>query len=181
VEMMDDDASGRMATRFPLDNMTMLQNYFLLNVTKFNMAKCNLFWEILILFTSFKTVLYLSTGFILDQMWRIREILVRIRIRGSIPPTNGSGSCYFRQWPSRHQQKKKISSFFAYYFMKVHSHHFSKIKSHKEVTSCFIQTLHNYAYSLNKIFFKTSKYLLNPGFPLIVGLNFAFSVKFVAF
>ncbi len=27
VEMMDDDASGR-ATRFPLDNVTMSQNYF---------------------------------------------------------------------------------------------------------------------------------------------------------
>ncbi len=38
---------------------------------------------------------------------RIREILVRIRIRGSIPLTNGSGfgSCYFRQWPSRRPQK----------------------------------------------------------------------------
>jgi hypothetical protein len=38
---------------------------------------------------------------------RIHEILVRIRIRGSIPLTNGSvsGSCYFRQWPSRRQQK----------------------------------------------------------------------------
>ncbi len=37
------------------------------------------------------------------------EILVRVRIRGSIPLTNGSGcgfgSCYFRQWPSRRQQK----------------------------------------------------------------------------
>ncbi len=38
---------------------------------------------------------------------RIHEILVRIRICGSIPLTYGSGcgSCYFRQWPSRHQQK----------------------------------------------------------------------------
>jgi hypothetical protein len=38
---------------------------------------------------------------------RIRDILVRIRICGSVPPTNGygsesgSGSCYFRQWHSR--------------------------------------------------------------------------------
>ncbi len=28
---------------------------------------------------------------------------VRIRIRGSVPLTNGSGSCYFRTWPSRSQ------------------------------------------------------------------------------
>ncbi len=31
-------------------------------------------------------------------------ILVRIRIRGSIPLTYGSGSCSFRQWRSRYQQ-----------------------------------------------------------------------------
>ncbi len=33
------------------------------------------------------------------------NLVVRIRICGSVPPTNGSvadsGSCYFRQWPSR--------------------------------------------------------------------------------
>ncbi len=29
----------------------------------------------------------------------ISDILVQIRIRGSITLTNGSGSCYFRQWP----------------------------------------------------------------------------------
>jgi hypothetical protein len=28
---------------------------------------------------------------------RIRDILVRIQIRGSVPLTNVSGSCYFRQ------------------------------------------------------------------------------------
>ncbi len=39
---------------------------------------------------------------------RIRDILVRIRIRGSVPLTNGSS--YFRQWPSRWQLK--ITSFF---------------------------------------------------------------------
>ncbi len=62
-------------------------------------------------------------------------------IRGSIPLTNGSRSCYFRQWTSRRQQKincayyflqvhlHHISSFFAYYFLKVHLHRFSKIKS----------------------------------------------------
>jgi hypothetical protein len=68
-------------------------------------------------------------------MLRIRDILVRIRIRGSVHLTNGSGSrsdsgsCYFHHQPSRWQ-------LFAYYqyFLKLHLHHFSKIKSHKEVT-----------------------------------------------
>jgi len=38
-------------------------------------------------------------------MLRIRDILVRIQTRGSVPLTNGFGSCYYRQWPSRRQQK----------------------------------------------------------------------------
>ncbi len=35
---------------------------------------------------------------------------IRIRIQGTMPLTNGpgSGSCYFRHWPSRWQQKKKF-------------------------------------------------------------------------
>ncbi len=36
---------------------------------------------------------------------RIHDILVWIRIRGSTPLTNGSGSFYFHHWPSRCQQK----------------------------------------------------------------------------
>jgi hypothetical protein len=65
------------------------------------------------------------------------SILLRIRIRGSVPLTNGSGygSCYFRQWPSR--RKLKIIfflSFFAYYFLKEATFTSSKTKSHKEVT-----------------------------------------------
>jgi hypothetical protein len=68
---------------------------------------------------------------------RIHGILgwSRIRIRGSMPLTNGSGSgsCYFRHWPSRCQQKLIFNTIFsAYYFLKVHLHHFSKIKSQKE-------------------------------------------------
>ncbi len=65
------------------------------------------------------------------------DILVRIRIRGSVPLTSGSdsGSCYFLQWPSRWQKKKKIfQCFFAYYILKLHLYHFSKLKNHKEVT-----------------------------------------------
>ncbi len=68
---------------------------------------------------------------------RIHDILVRIRIRvricGSVPLTkvfrSGSGSCYFHQLPSRLQKKS-----FPYYFLKLCLHHFSKIKSDKEVT-----------------------------------------------
>ncbi len=42
--------------------------------------------------------------------------------------------CYFRPWPSKSQQKIIfISNFSACYFLKVHLHHFSKIKRHKEV------------------------------------------------
>ncbi len=36
---------------------------------------------------------------------RIHDIFVWIRIRGSMRLTNGSGSCYFRHWPARCQQK----------------------------------------------------------------------------
>ncbi len=67
---------------------------------------------------------------------RIHDILGWIRIRGSMPLTNGSGSCYYRHWPSRCQQKKKKKNFNtifpAYYFLKVHLHHFSTIKSQKD-------------------------------------------------
>jgi hypothetical protein len=83
------------------------------------------------------------TWTVLVAVLRIRDILVQIRIRGSIPLTNGfgsgsdsgsrSGSCYFRHWPSRHGSHKK-NIFFSYYFSKLHSHHFSKVKSHEEVT-----------------------------------------------
>ncbi len=53
-------------------------------------------------------------------MLRIHDILGWIRIRGSMSLTNGSGSgsCYFRHWPSR-----RHTIFSAYYFLKVHLHH----------------------------------------------------------
>ncbi len=58
-----------------------------------------------------------------------------IRIRRSVPLTNGSGSgsSYFRQWPTR-RIIFLLLRLFAYYFLKLHLHLFSKIKSHKEVT-----------------------------------------------
>ncbi len=68
-------------------------------------------------------------------MLRIHDLLgwIRIRIRGSMPLTNGSGSgsFYFRHWPSRCQPKTKFLTQF-YYFLKLHLIHFSKIKSQKE-------------------------------------------------
>ncbi len=46
----------------------------------------------------------------------------------------GSGSFYFRHWPSRCQQITNfLTQFFsAYDFLKLHIHHFSKIKIQKE-------------------------------------------------
>ncbi len=66
---------------------------------------------------------------------RIHDILVRIRVRGSMPLTNGSrsGSCYFRHWPSRRQQKLILKiSFSSYYFLKVDLHHFQRQKVQKK-------------------------------------------------
>jgi hypothetical protein len=70
-------------------------------------------------------------------VFRIHDILGWIRILGSMLLTNvsGSGSCYFRHRPSRCQQKTTVifnTIISAYYFLKVHLHHFSKIKSQKE-------------------------------------------------
>jgi hypothetical protein len=50
---------------------------------------------------------------VLRIVFRIHDILVWIRIRGSMPITNGSGSCYFRHRPSRCQQKTNfLTQFF---------------------------------------------------------------------
>jgi hypothetical protein len=69
----------------------------------------------------------------LQAVMRIHEILVRIRmrirIRGSIPLTNGSGLVIASDLQDVH---KKL--FFAYFFLKVHLNHFLKITSHKELS-----------------------------------------------
>ncbi len=73
------------------------------------------------------------------QLWPmlwIRDILIWIRIRWSVSLTYGpgSGSCSFRQWLARCQQKISFfQSFFAYNFLKVHLHQPSKIKNQKIV------------------------------------------------
>ncbi len=57
-------------------------------------------------------------------------LLVRIRTRGSVPLTNRSGSCYFRPWPLRCQQKTILFlSFSASYLLKVHLHYFYKLQN----------------------------------------------------
>ncbi len=74
---------------------------------------------------------------VLILVLRIHDILVwiRIRIRGSMHLNNGSGSSYFRHWPSIGQQKtNKKKVFLLFTFRRVHLHHFSKI-SQKEVTN----------------------------------------------
>ncbi len=69
-------------------------------------------------------------------VFRIHDILVWIRIRGSMPLTNGSGSecgsCCFRHWPSRRQEKTNKKSFSVYYFLKVNLHLFPKIEVRKQ-------------------------------------------------
>jgi hypothetical protein len=70
---------------------------------------------------------------------RIHDILVwiRIHIHGSMPLTNGSGFGS-GSWISSLNFKMQTKNLFfktifsAYYFLKVHLHHFSKIKSQKE-------------------------------------------------
>ncbi len=67
---------------------------------------------------------------------RNHDILVWIRIRGSMHLTNVSGSCYFHHWPTRRHQKLNffIKKVFCTILFKVHLHNFSQIKSQKEVT-----------------------------------------------
>ncbi len=74
-------------------------------------------------------------------MLRIHDILRWIRIRGSMPLTNGSGSriririLLFSSFTFKMPAKKTyfFNTFFsAYYFLKLHLLHFSKIKSQKE-------------------------------------------------
>ncbi len=67
---------------------------------------------------------------------RIHDILVRIRNRGSIPLTSGSGACYFVC--DLQDVNKKLFKFFSFYFLKIHFHNCSKITSHKEVTKQYV-------------------------------------------
>ncbi len=62
----------------------------------------------------FKSEMSIFLIYITLHCWpvlRIRDILVRIRIRGSVPLTNGSRSSYFRQW---RQQNFFFSNFFCF-------------------------------------------------------------------
>jgi hypothetical protein len=51
----------------------------------------------------------------LNTPFWIRDIMARIRIHGSVLLTYGSGSCFFRQWLTKSQQKISfISKCFAF-------------------------------------------------------------------
>jgi hypothetical protein len=75
----------------------------------------------------------------LQTVFRIHDILgwIRIRIRGSMPLTNGSGSpdpdpaIFVIDLQDASKKLNFNTIFSAYYFLKVHLHHFSKIKSQK--------------------------------------------------
>jgi hypothetical protein len=86
----------------------------------------------------------------LQTVFWIHDILVWIRIRGSRPLTNGSGSGSWIRildpYPAIFvidlqgaSKKKFLYQFFACYFLKVHLHYFSKIKSQKESQNSRIQ------------------------------------------
>ncbi len=87
-----------------------------------------------------------SRGLITKPVWprslnkkpvlRTHDILLRIRIRGSMLLTNGSGSgsCYFRHWPSIHQQKTNLKKFFCLLLFEGTFTSFFKDKKSKEVT-----------------------------------------------
>ena len=70
-------------------------------------------------------------------------VWIRIRIRGSMPLTNGSGSSCFHHWHSRRQQKTNKKSFLHITFWR-HLHHFSKIKRQKK-----LQNSRNQGFSYN--------------------------------
>ncbi len=80
-------------------------------------------------------------------MFRIHDILVRIRFRGSMPLTNGSGSgirilifsSLTFKMPAKNKFFNTIFSACYRYFLKVHLHYFSKIKSQKESQNSRIQ------------------------------------------
>ncbi len=74
----------------------------------------------------------------LRSVFRIRDILVRIRILGSVPLINGYGTriLHFSSMTFKMPTKNISISFYflCLSFLKVPLHHSSKIKSHKDVT-----------------------------------------------
>ncbi len=70
------------------------------------------------------------------SVMRIRN-MASFQCCGSMTFWGGSGSCYFRHWPSRCQQITNfLTQFFFFcllrFFLKLHLYHFLKIKSQKE-------------------------------------------------
>ncbi len=82
---------------------------------------------------------------------RIHEILVWIRIRGSIPLINGSGcgsgSCYFRQWP---EKKNYLKNFFCLLlFEGTFKRFFTDKKSVKKSLNCRNHCFSHYFFLLD--------------------------------
>jgi hypothetical protein len=97
----------------------------------------------------------LAVAGFLGAVFRIHNILVWIRIRRSMPLTNGSGSADPCLWlidpvsdPSIFvidlQDASKKLIFSACYFLKVHSHYFSMKKSQKKSQNSMIQVFSYY-------------------------------------
>ncbi len=64
------------------------------------------------------------------MLW-IRDVFLQTRIRGSVPLTYGSGSCFGLQWPKRCKKIIFLLITFWRYLVPVHLHQFSQIKRQK--------------------------------------------------
>ncbi len=80
------------------------------------------------------TVIPLLWPFIYSAVLRIHDILVWIRICGSMPLSNrsGSGSCYFHHWPSRGQLKPNFKKVFCLFLFEGTFTSFFKDKKFKK-------------------------------------------------
>ncbi len=108
---------------------------------------------------------------------RIHDILgwIRIRIRGSMPLTNGSGSGFgsgswirillFSSLTFKMPAKKLFFNtiFSTYYFLKLHLYHFTKIKSQKEVLNSRNQGFSTYFYMIIEGSWSGSFYMIIEG------------------
>jgi len=89
--------------------------------------------NLIILLSLFSNIYWFSRYSRFQVLW-ICDILVRIRIRWSLPLTYGFGTFCYRQWLTRSQNKYVFFQFFfafSTYVLKLQS---SKIKSKKNVT-----------------------------------------------
>ncbi len=103
--------------------------YYAYHVTEYETSDLKTDWSGSAEIRTFFVCTGLAATYLCKPDWksvlRSHDISVWIRIRGSMPLTNGSRSFYFHHWPSRCQQKTKLKkSFSAYYFLKLFLHNF---------------------------------------------------------